>query len=157
MLIKVEGPKLTKLFWALVIWKSGGAQSYFYHSLSQKLGGPGPPRPIVRLRPCWWCIKMPRFICNHDLGKEMGNRGSKSLLGRCPSSHMPYRSPSVTWISTTIEQSNICKCVMLQGYSKKGSSFRKIEQENVRTNKFNNWCFWSVHRAADTVSFVPKT
>ena len=39
MLLKVEGPKLQKLFWALLIWKTGRAKTYFYYSLSQNLGG----------------------------------------------------------------------------------------------------------------------
>ena len=52
MLLEVEGPKQPQSFWALLIWKTGRAQIYFYYSLSQKLGGPGPPRPIVRLRHC---------------------------------------------------------------------------------------------------------
>ena len=49
ILLKVEGPKLLKSFWALFVSKSGGAhaQTYFYLSLSQKQKtgwrGPGPP------------------------------------------------------------------------------------------------------------------
>ena len=52
MLLKLEGPRLPKLFWSLFICKSGGAQPYFYYTRSQKLEGPRPSRPIVRLRPC---------------------------------------------------------------------------------------------------------
>ena len=43
MLLEVEGPKLPKLYCAILIWKSGGAQPYFYYSLSQKLGVGGLP------------------------------------------------------------------------------------------------------------------
>ena len=34
MLLKLEGPRLPKLFWTPFIWKSRGAQPYFYYGLS---------------------------------------------------------------------------------------------------------------------------
>ena len=52
MFLNLEGPKYLKPFGALFVFKSGGAQPYFYFCLREKVEGPGPSRPRVRLRPC---------------------------------------------------------------------------------------------------------
>ena len=46
MLLKVRGPNLLKLFWALLHEKVGGPKSAFTTVWPKKWGGPGPPGPL---------------------------------------------------------------------------------------------------------------
>ena len=101
MLLILGGPGFQNYVKPFLSKILGGAQTYFYYSLSQKLGGPGPPWPVVRLRP-WIIINLNLFfladLLQIDIEESYRHLSYKTLSGF---RWIVPQSQNVNWIIKT--------------------------------------------------------